>query len=185
VRVAHWLLQCALSLDLFDLNAAGFPIIAAKWQGDVDKIRADMLRRDQAHLPHTRPPPDWTGWRAQYHDHLSVTFVRDWRPQTKTAIEVAFQNDFEHARAVNALQRVPGNSAARGTFRRRATRASRETAIGRRSIMILLSRPSLRAGGSGWAAIAISVAGSSQPRILPMSARTMSVACFSLTSVSG
>jgi hypothetical protein len=108
VRVGHWLLQCALSLDLFDRDAAGFPIISAKWQGEVDQIRQDMWRRDRVHLPHTEPPPDWTEWHAEYGDRLRATFVRDWRPQTRAAIEAAFAGGvFEHARAVSALQRVP------------------------------------------------------------------------------
>jgi hypothetical protein len=108
VRVGHWLLQCALSLDLFDRDAAGFSIISAKWRGEVDQIRQDMWRRDRVHLPHTKPPPDWAGWYAEYGDRLRATFVRDWRPQTKAAIEAAFAGGtFEHARAVSALQRVP------------------------------------------------------------------------------
>ena len=39
---------------------------------------------------------------------MPATFVRDWRPETRQAIEQAFNNpNWEHPKAVNALARMP------------------------------------------------------------------------------
>ena len=108
VKAGHWLMQCAMSLDYFDYDDDGFPKIADHWKSDVDRIREGLLWRDPVLLPHKTPPPDWTGWRAEYGDKLQKNFVRDWHPETKKSIEGAFRDpNFEHARGVSALQRVP------------------------------------------------------------------------------
>ena len=85
-----------------------FPEIAPEWQDRIDQAREDLLRRDRVRLPHTAPPPDWTGWRTEYSDRMHENFVRDGHPRTRELITAAFKGeDFEHARDVNALQRVP------------------------------------------------------------------------------
>jgi DNA-directed RNA polymerase len=115
VKAGHWLLQCALSLAFsperffFPFDEAGFPTIAPEWEADMESIRDELLWRNPVLLPHTREPPDWAGWRKQYTSRLQATFVRDWRPETKVAIEETFNRSegFEHARGVDALRRVP------------------------------------------------------------------------------
>jgi hypothetical protein len=109
VAAGSWLLECALSQEYFTLDERGFPKIAPEWQEDVDHFAAELLQREQVLLPHTDPPPPWTGWFAQYDNRLWKTFVRDWRPQTRAAISETFRNnpEFEHARGINALQCVP------------------------------------------------------------------------------
>lgn len=107
VRAGSWLLEAVLDLTYFDWDADGFPILAPKWKGEFKRLREEMIWRDPVYMPHFKPPPEWTGWAAQYGDRLEATFVRDWRPETKRAIEEAFTGDFEHAKGVSALQRVP------------------------------------------------------------------------------
>jgi DNA-directed RNA polymerase len=108
VAAGFWLMQCALSLEYFTYDEDDFPAIATEWQTDLDQIREELLRREPVLLPHTNLPPDWTGWLAQYDERLQATFVRDWHPETRKSINAAFRDPyFEHARGVNALQRVP------------------------------------------------------------------------------
>jgi DNA-dependent RNA polymerase len=114
IKAGHWLLECALSLGFspdrfyFPLNDSGFPTLAPEWRLHIEDIRDELLWRNPIVLPHTTEPPDWTGWRKQYTKRLEVTFVRDWRPETKVGIDEAFcRSDFGHARGVDALKRVP------------------------------------------------------------------------------
>jgi DNA-dependent RNA polymerase-like protein len=109
VKAGIWLLECAMSMPYFVLDERGFPKIAPDWQEDVDCVASELLQREQVLLPLTELPPDWTGWFAQYDNRLWKTFVRDWRPQTRGAITQTFRDnpDFEQAKGVNALQRVP------------------------------------------------------------------------------
>jgi hypothetical protein len=107
VAAGHWLLSTALALNYFALYERGFPTIAAEWRVEIDAVRAELLEREPYMLPHTRRPPDWTGFDARYDDRLHATFVRDWRPETRAAITEKFKVPFPHADAVNALQRVP------------------------------------------------------------------------------
>ena len=104
----HWLVDCATTMSYFDYDAAGFPIVAADWQPYVEQCRAHLLCCHPVDLPHQTEPPPWTGWRQRFPDRMPATFVRDWRPETRQAVEQAFKNpDWEHARAVNALRLVP------------------------------------------------------------------------------
>jgi len=104
----HWLIDCATTMSYFDYDAAGFPIVAPDWQPCVEQCRADLLHRHPVHLPHETEPPPWTGWRQRFPGRMPATFVRDWRPETRQAVELAFEKpDWEHARAVNALRLVP------------------------------------------------------------------------------
>jgi hypothetical protein len=110
VRAGAWLLEQALALPCFTEVTPDqpFPEIAPEWQDRIDQAREDLLRRDRVRLPHTAPPPDWTGWRTEYSDRMHENFVRDGHPRTRELITAAFKGeDFEHARGVNALQRVP------------------------------------------------------------------------------
>jgi hypothetical protein len=107
VAAGHWLLFVTLALNYFEFDERGFPIIAPEWQAKIDGIRTELLDREPYMLPHTRRPPDWTGYDAWYDDRLHATFVRDWRPETRARITERFNTPFPHAVAVNALQRVP------------------------------------------------------------------------------
>jgi hypothetical protein len=109
VAAGIWMLKCAAPMDYFTVDDRGFPAIAPKWQPLIDRIRADILSRYLAMMPHLTPPSDWSGWWAiNDDDRPRQPFVRDWRPQTRIAIEVAFASgSFPHADGVSALQRVP------------------------------------------------------------------------------
>jgi len=107
VQAGDWLLRQALALDIFAYDDDGFPRISDKWLPDVAQLRERMIAADPAYAPLLKPPPPWTGWEKSY-DGFPATFVRDWRPETKTAIDVAFLNPlWDHARGVNALAGVP------------------------------------------------------------------------------
>jgi DNA-directed RNA polymerase len=108
VAAGAWMIRCASAMPYFIDDDRGFPAIAPEWQGDIDRIRADVLSRYLAMMPHLTPPPDWAGWWAIYDDRPRQPFVRDWRSETRTAIEATFASGFfPHADGVNALQRVP------------------------------------------------------------------------------
>ena len=108
IAVGNWLVNCALQLDFFEVDENNLPKIADKHQPAVDKMRADLVWRDPVYLPHRYPPPDWTEWRTRYDDRISARFVRSYYANTRPAIDRAFQDpEWEHARGVNALQRVP------------------------------------------------------------------------------
>ncbi len=64
------------------------------------------MRRHPVMLPHDEPPPPWRSWRTRYGKRLEQAFVSDWKPETREAIEEAFENPFPHADAVSALQNV-------------------------------------------------------------------------------
>ena len=102
-----WMLECASTLDYFDVDDRGLPAIAPGWQQYVDQQLEQLMWRDPVFAPHLKQPSGWTGWAKQYDDRLHATFVRDSRPETKAATVEAFSGDFEHVRGVNALSRVP------------------------------------------------------------------------------
>jgi DNA-dependent RNA polymerase len=108
-QAGHWLFQQATRLDLFSLDADGFPCISEEHKPDVEQLMADMIEADPVHMPHLKQPPPWAGLRLEYDDdRWSAKFVRDRRPETKAAIEAAFLDPgFEHAKGVNALKKVP------------------------------------------------------------------------------
>jgi hypothetical protein len=106
LRAGDWLLRQALALDFFDYDADGFPCISDKWKPD--ELREYMIAADPTYAPLLKQPPSWAGWWKSYDDGFRARFVRDWRPKTKAAIEVAFLNpSWDHARGVNELSRVP------------------------------------------------------------------------------
>jgi DNA-directed RNA polymerase len=116
VVAGDWMLRVVLphrpepiNLPCFDYDEHGRPCIAPEWQDRIDKICEDLLWRHPVMLPHRSEPTPWTGWRVNYGDRLRASFVRDWRPETRTAIEATFNADFpfDHANGVNALKRVP------------------------------------------------------------------------------
>jgi DNA-dependent RNA polymerase-like protein len=108
VQAGDWLLRQALALDIFGYDDDGFPCISDKWKPDVAQIRERLIAAGAVFAPLLKPPPPWTGWSKSYDDGFRARFVRDWRPETKAAIDVAFLNPtFEHARGVDALARVP------------------------------------------------------------------------------
>jgi hypothetical protein len=108
VQAGDWLLWQALHLDIFGHDADGFPCISDKWKPDVAQLREHMIKADAAYAPLLKQPPSWAGWWKSYDDGFRARFVRDWRPETKAAINVAFLNpDWDHARGVNALSKVP------------------------------------------------------------------------------
>jgi DNA-dependent RNA polymerase len=109
VEAGHWLMiQCARVLNCFTINNRGIVEIVRECRIEVDALRDELMLRDNVLMPHLTPPPDWTGWRIEYDDRLQETVVKDWRKQTKAAIEASFKDsEFEHARGVNNLRRVP------------------------------------------------------------------------------
>ena len=108
VQAGHWLLWQALRLDFFGYDEDGFPRISDKWLPEVEQLREAMIAADPAYAPHLKPPPPWTGSSKTYDDGYRAKFVRDWRPETKAAIEAAFVDpDWDHAGGVNALSQVP------------------------------------------------------------------------------
>lgn len=89
VTAGKWMLEEGLRLSYFTTDERGFPVIAPEWQEDIAAIRQELLWRSPYMLPHTKPPPDWVGWRTRYDDRLQATFVRDWRSETREAITEA------------------------------------------------------------------------------------------------
>jgi hypothetical protein len=89
-HAGKWLVdRVMLSTNLFDLDDDFMPIINPKLRPRIDQLRDELRWRDPVLMPHTEPPPEWTGWRANYGDRLSKTLVRDWRPETRQEIEAA------------------------------------------------------------------------------------------------
>ena len=108
VLAGEWLVECATTMDYFDYDKAGFPIIAKDWEPYVKQCREQLLLRHPIHLPHTAEPPPWTQRRERFPGRMPETFVRDWRPETRKEIEQAFKDpNWEHAKAINALRLVP------------------------------------------------------------------------------
>jgi DNA-directed RNA polymerase len=108
LRAGAWLVSQALGLDLFAI-VDGFPEISPKWLPELERLKDQMIRAHPVHMPLFEPPPDWTGFWMEFPDRLRAAFVRrDWWPEHRAAIVEAFKDpNWEHAKAVNALQRVP------------------------------------------------------------------------------
>jgi hypothetical protein len=105
-QAGDWLLRQAMALNIFGWDEDGLPCIS-----DIDNVaelQARMIAAGAVFAPLLKPPPPWTGSEKTYDDGFRAKFVRDRRPETKTAIDVAFLNPtFEHAKGVNALAQVP------------------------------------------------------------------------------
>jgi hypothetical protein len=111
-----WMLAVALSLPCFGEDEHGRPCIATAWQEHIDKICEHLEYRHPVMLPHRSPPKPWTGWWSNYSDRLRAPFVRDWRPETRPAIEATFaaakdvakapppMDDLEVQRMVDAMR---------------------------------------------------------------------------------
>ena len=124
VDAGNWLLDCATSLDFFDLDEDGYPKIADAHQAAVDKLREELIERDPVYLPLLEPPQPWSDWDIGGSPTPS-SFVRDSYSATEKAIREAFAdrrgNDalyaqwtgdrvvprFSHVDGVNHLQSVP------------------------------------------------------------------------------
>jgi hypothetical protein len=107
VNAGNWLLRQVLRSSFFDHDDDGFPCFSAEGELHVAQLCKDLIAADPSFAPLLLPPTPWTGWEKSS-DGFRATFVRDWRPETRKAIEMAFLNPlFEHARAVNALADVP------------------------------------------------------------------------------
>jgi len=110
-RAGDWLLDCALEVDFFDLDGAGFPMIAPAHRGAVDCLREELIYAHPYYLPLTTPPPDWKRWRTRYEDRVSAAFVcgaQAKNPDTIKEITAALADGSmePHVAGVNALQRV-------------------------------------------------------------------------------
>jgi DNA-directed RNA polymerase len=115
VVAGDWMLRVAEWLPCFAKDEYGRPCIAPEWQPHIDKICEHLESRHPVMLPHRSPPKPWTGWWSNYSDRLRASFVRDWRPETRKAIEATFAaaggvaepeptiDDLEVQRAVDAL----------------------------------------------------------------------------------
>src|SRR6516165_5216154 len=116
VVAGDWMLRVAEWLPCFAKDKYGRPCIAPEWQDRIDKICEDLERRHPVMLPHLSPPKPWTGWWSNYSDRLRAPFVRDWRPETRKAIEATFaaakdvakapppMDDLEVQRMVDAMR---------------------------------------------------------------------------------
>jgi hypothetical protein len=107
VQAGDWLLGQAMRLSIFCWDDDHFPRISDEWLPDVAQIRERLIAAKPSFAPLLLPPAPWTGSMKTYDDGFQAKFVRDWRPETETAIDDAFLNPtFEHARGVNALASV-------------------------------------------------------------------------------
>ena len=127
VVAGDWMLSVLLLLPCFDSDKDGIWIVP-KWQDRIDKICEDLLWRHPVMLPHREEPKPATGWWTHHSERLRTSFVRDWRKETREAIEARFATanppaepsgpfaeladatlclPFTHADGVNALKRVP------------------------------------------------------------------------------
>jgi DNA-directed RNA polymerase len=107
VNAGNWLLRQAMRSSFFDHDDDGLPCISAEGEPQVAQLYKDLIAADPVYAPLLKPPAPWVSWDKS-HDGFRATFIRDWRPETKTAIDVAFLNPvWDHARGVNALAQVP------------------------------------------------------------------------------
>ena len=108
IQAGNWLLDAAMTLDAFDLDAAGYPAWSEEFQPSVDAIRDELIRLRCLLLPHATEPKAWTAWRSYYEDSLFATFVSSTYPETRALITKAFRDpNWEHSRGISTLQRVP------------------------------------------------------------------------------
>ena len=109
VVAGSWMRNCAGACRFcFTTDDRGFPTFTPEWQDKIADLRKELLSRNPVMMPHLTSPPDWSGWWAHYDDRLRHPFVRDWRKETRQAIDATFAaGSFPHADAVSALQRVP------------------------------------------------------------------------------
>lgn len=110
VKAGEWALRQALALSCFTEVTPKEPLpkIKPEWQEDIDRTRTEILQRDWVYKPLKSAPPDWTQWKMEFTNRPRVRFARRSRGKQKEAMEAAFKSgDFEHARGVSALQRVP------------------------------------------------------------------------------
>src|SRR5262249_35027425 len=97
----------ALLVEFFADDADGFYCISDKCKPKVEQLREALIAADPSYAPLLKQPPSWTGW-SKTCDGFEATFVRDWHPETKKAINDAFLDPlWDHARGVNALSKVP------------------------------------------------------------------------------
>lgn len=107
LHAGHWLLAQADKLGAFDFDKDGLPHLTDKWAARAGELREWMLLIDPVWAPNLEPPTPWTEWSKDC-DGFEATFVRDWRPETKASIDVAFLNPvWEHPKGVNSLAQVP------------------------------------------------------------------------------
>src|SRR5262249_29142291 len=85
VEAGNWLLDCATSLDFFDLDEDGYLKIDDAHQAAVDKLREELIEADAVYLPLLEPPLPWSDWDVGG-GPLALTFVRDSHPATQRAI---------------------------------------------------------------------------------------------------
>jgi hypothetical protein len=88
VEAGAWLVDCAMTLDVFDTDDRGLPIFAEKFKADMAAISEQLMLRDR--FPQNQPAPSWTGWFKTYPDGWRVPLVRGWRPHVRPLIEQAF-----------------------------------------------------------------------------------------------
>jgi hypothetical protein len=59
VQIGNWLLDAAMSLDAFDVDAAGYPTWSEEFQPSVDAISDQLIRLRRLLLPHSAEPQPW------------------------------------------------------------------------------------------------------------------------------
>lgn len=108
IYAGEWLLDCALTLDYFDVDGRGLPIIAAKWMTAVLVVRSALILRDGQQLPRFEPPPPWTGWYKHYPDRPRVSLASSWRHDLRPAVEEALRSTVAVVDEYGNAQTIPG-----------------------------------------------------------------------------
>jgi DNA-directed RNA polymerase, mitochondrial len=106
VRAGNWLLDCALRLNVFELDEDGLIRIADKHKDSINTLRSDLLYFYETSRPATEPLEPWQGWRR---DVTLTPFVKAGHPDQVRAIKTAFRKHTmqEHVDGVNRLEAVP------------------------------------------------------------------------------
>jgi DNA-directed RNA polymerase len=105
LRAGNWLLGQARRLNVFANDVDGAMCFSD--EVDIPQLTRDAIMANPVFAPHLKPPAPWVGWEKVYDDGFRAKFVRDWRPETETAIKAAFHSDLAHAKGVNNIAAAP------------------------------------------------------------------------------
>jgi DNA-dependent RNA polymerase len=107
-QAGDWLIAITHLKDLLVEDGRGGLELAPDVRAAFDELAEDLIFKHPLYRPSLVEPPPWTGWRTEYDDRISATFVKATHPETVEAVKAAFANDsFPHAMGVSAIQSVP------------------------------------------------------------------------------
>jgi hypothetical protein len=108
-QAGDWLIAITDLGDLFVKDERGGLEIASEFRAAIDELVEDLIFKHPLYRPTLVEPPPWTGWRTEYDDRISATFVKTTHSETVEAIKEAFANGSikRHAMGVSAIQSVP------------------------------------------------------------------------------